>query len=117
MIRFFFALIVLSGSLFAQEWKDGNGVTWTPLSIRSSYESQAKRCHQLGKFLPRSGDLLDAIEFGLFQNPAFGKEISSFDWMWVRDPGTLGAQWMVSKQGDSSPDEGTEPHFAICASR
>ena len=84
-------------------WKDGNGVKWTPLPIKSTFYRTYESCRRLRMRLPSANDLLDAIEYGLFdpeKNPAFAKEISGYDWMWVRDPGILSAQWMVSKQGE-----------------
>lgn len=117
---FLIALSFLGLPTFANElrWKDGNGVEWQALPIRSNFYRTQDHCRALGMYLPSSADLLDAIEYGLFnpsKNPQFGKEIQGYDWMWVRDLGILGARKMVSKQGDTTYDEWSERHFGICA--
>lgn len=112
-------LVFISTSSFAAKWKDGNGVEWAPAPIKSSFYRTAERCRDLGMRLPSSGDLLDAIEFGIFDstvNFAFAKDIAAFDWMWVNDPGILGGRAMVSKQGDTAVDQASERHYGLCRS-
>jgi hypothetical protein len=119
----FVALSAISFSVSAANfsspsWTDPAGITWRALSIRSSFERTEASCQNIGMNLPVTWDLLDAIQYGIFDdtvNTVFAADIARFDWMWTKGDG-VGFE-MVSKQGDHVIDAHDTAHYGICSSR
>ena len=110
------SFFVSAATVSASSWTDPAGITWSALPIPSSFYRTEAACRNIGMNLPLTWDLLDAIEYGIFDetiNTEFGASIARFDWMW-----TNGAHSeMVSKQGDQAIDDPDTAHFGICSSR
>ena len=108
---------VSAATFSASSWTDPSGITWRALQIRSSFDRTEAACQNIGMKLPLTWDLLDAIEYGIFDetvNTEFGASIARFDWMWTNSD--VGSE-MVSKQGDRAIDDPATAHFGICSSR
>lgn len=112
------ALFVSGLSQAAETWKDPNGVSWTFVAGRTTFERAQTRCAEAGFALPSTDDLLEALDAGLAdpqRNPVFGDQIKSFDWMWTATPFFTPVYYIVSRWGDSTPVLANERHFVVCA--